>query len=215
MYLTNDKLIFSNTRKEYFAYDLNNESITRIDIQKYCEILFGKYNYRLRNILNSNISITKNRIYSTFYQGSDLSIFDIEGELIEKRAHFFDDLIADSISVNEDKDEIWVASSGFQIVDCIELKTGNLKIRFGIIHEETEEMSFPEDVFVFNDEVYISEMGNKRVSKIDLNKMDKSTHLKVHEPIWKFVKNQLGEFVLLDSGIHRVVDGEFIKIKPD
>ncbi len=213
MHLIDDQLIFKNNRKEYFKYNLVSDAIIKINVETYCEILFGQYNYRLRNLLDLSISLTSDRIFTSFYQNDSLTIYNLDGELIEKKADFFADLTPYSISVNESKNELWVASGGGQVVKCIDLGTQAQRFIIGVFHEETEVMSFPEDVFVFNDEVYITEMGHQHVSMIDASSADKRVYLKTQEPVWQFVKNQFGEFVRLDSGIYRVIDEQFIKLE--
>ncbi len=92
MYLVKDQLIFKNSKKEYFKYNLASKSITKIKIEEYCEILFGQYNYRLRNILELSISITNDKIFGSHYQKDHLVIYNLEGELLEIKSELFQDL---------------------------------------------------------------------------------------------------------------------------
>lgn len=212
MYLIQDKVIYTSKRKEYFIYDLTKKNTTQIKLEEYCEILFGKYNYKLRNLLGNTTSFESNKIYSAFYQCSDLWIHSREGDLLETKKDFFKGYTPYEIEVLEDRNEVWVATGAFQAVFCYELKSGKVKQIIGTPCEDKSELSYPESISVFGDYMYISEMGNRQVLKLNLNNSEKGKYFGFKEPVWNFQKNEFAEIVFLDSGVYEIKGKQLFKI---
>lgn len=213
MYLIQDKVIYSSSTKEYFKYNLTEQYKTQIQLEEYCEILFGKYNYKLRNLLGYANSIESDKIYSAFYQNPSLLIYSKEGDLLEKKENFFEGYTPYEIQVREEKNEVWAATGSGQIVLCKEIDSGKTTFQIGTPYDDKGDLSFPESIQIYANSLFISEMGNKRVLKIDLNSKEKSVYLDFEEPIWDFQKNELAEIVLLDSGVYQLISGKMIRIE--
>ena len=212
MYLIRNEILFVSHRKEYFRYDLGNQQKKQIKPEDYCEVLFGKYNYRLLCLLGSSISIKVDKIYSAFYQAPDLLIHNTDGDLIERKKNFFEGMTPYEIVVIEERNEVWAATGAGQVVTCQEINSGELKFQIGISYEEKSELSYPESINRYDDELFITEMGNRRVMKFNLNSQEKSIYLQFDEPAWGFQKNEFREIALLDSGVYEIKEGEKIKI---
>jgi len=210
--LIEDKFIYQTDQKEYFKYDLSQRIITQINLEEYCKILFGRYNYKLRNLLDNTISIEANKIYAAFYQNTDLWIHDRAGELLERKKNFFQGFTPYEIQTSKERDEIWVATGAGQAVLCFDLTTGKEKKVIGIPYEDKSELSFPESICIFKDNLYISEMGNRKITKVSLENKEMSDYLNFEEPVWNFLKNNLLEIVYLDSGIYEIKNGQKNKI---
>lgn len=212
MYLIEEKVIYESRRKEYFLFDLIRNNTTQIKLEAYCEILFGRYNYKLQNLLKNTISIESNKIYSAFYQCFDLCIHSLEGDLVDVRKDFFKGYTPYEIQVLECRNEVWVATGGIQSVLCFELDSGKMKQIIGTSYNDKSELSYPESICVFEENVYIPEMGNRQISSINLNNGEKRIYFSFKDPIWDFQKNAYSEIVLLDSGVYEIKSKKLKKL---
>jgi len=213
MYLIKDKVIYSSERKEYFKYDLTEKHLTKITLEEYCKILFGKYNYKLRNLLGYANSIESDKIYSAFYQKFDLLIHNKEGDLLETKKSFFGSYTPYEIQVIEEKNEVWTATGGAQVVLCQEISTDKTIFQLGEPYEDDSELSYPESIHIYADSLFITEMGNRRILKLGLDSKEKSVYVEFEEPVWDFQKNEFAEIVLLDSGVYELISGKLIRME--
>ena len=212
MFLIKNNVIYSTSRKEYFQYNLENRNTIQISLEKFCEYLFGKYNYKLRNLLGYSNSIIGDKIYSAFYQSDDLLIYDKEGTLITRKKGFFEGFTPYEIQVHKNTNEIWVATGAGQVVLSKNITTKQTTYQIGIPYEDDSELIFPEGICIFEDVLYISEMGNRKIRKMNMKDRKSSDYFKFQEPVWGFQKNEFAEIVLLDSGIYELKNGNLITI---
>lgn len=212
MILKGDKIIYSTARKEYFEYELLSKKTNTLTIETYCERIFGTYNYRLRTLLDYSFAIGKNQILGAHIQISNLLVFDLKGNLIEKKKGFFDDCTPYKIALSENEEEIWIATGSGQTVICRNIITKETTYILGTPYETENGLSFPEDVEIYKNQLYISEMGNHQILQVDLENYTQKVYRKFNEPTWAFFKNEFAEIVSLESGIYQINGESLIKL---
>lgn len=212
MYLIKNKVIYSTSIKEYFQYDWANKNTDQISVELFCKYLFGRHNYKLQSLLGYSNSIKKEKNYSSFHQNFDLFIYDKEGNLILRKKNFFEGFTPYEIQVNEKRKEVWVATGSGQIVYCKKIDSEKITFQLGIPYENKSVLSFPEGISMYENDLYIVEMGNKKISKLNMANKRLSDYFKFDEPVWNFQKNEFAEIVLLDSGIYELKDGKIERI---
>ncbi|WP_375561406.1 hypothetical protein ACE193_02305 [Bernardetia sp. OM2101] len=143
-----------------------------------------------------------NKIITAFYQQNDLKIFDREGVLIEVKKNFFGGFTPYQIQLDDSMQNLWIATGAGQIVLCKNINTGATIFELGIPYEEYSPLSFPEDINRADNKLYITEMGNKCISVLDLMTKKRTIYLKFEEAVWSFSKFSTHEIIQLDSGIY-------------
>ena len=116
------------------------------------------------------------------------------------------------IQVDESRNEIWVATGAGQVVLCKGIDSGRTIFQLGIPYDNKSEVSFPESIEIYKNDLYISEMGNRRILKLDIKNKKQSEYIKFEELVWSFLKNEFAEIVCLDSGIYELKDRKMIRI---
>ncbi len=212
MYLFKNKVIYSTNRKEYFQYDLQSKTTEEISVEILCEYLFGSHSFKLQTLLGYSNSIKGEIIYSSFYQNFDLFIYDNEGNLLLKKKDFFEGFTPYEIQVDEKRNDIWVATGSGHVVFCKNIESEEITFQLGVPYETNKALSFPEGIRIYEDTLYIAEMGNKKISKLNMDNKLLSDYFKFDEPVWSFQKNEFAEIVLLDSGIYELKDGKIEQI---
>lgn len=213
MYLINNKVIYSTSQKEYYQFDLVSRKTQQVSVEILCKQLYGKHTYKLQNLLGYSNSIKAEKIYSAFYQNFDLLIHDKEGELLLKKKNFFEGYTPYEIQVDELRNEIWVATGAGQMVLCKNIDSGNTIFQLGTPYEDNSVLSFPEGISIYENVLYTAEMGNKKISKLNLTNKKCSDYFKFEEHVWGFQKNKFAEIVLLDSGIYELKEGKIDRIE--
>lgn len=212
MYLIKNKVIYSSSRKEYFQYDLRSKKTEQISVEILSEYLFGSHNFKLQNLLGYSNSIKREIIYSSFYQNFDLFIHDKEGNLILKKKDFFEGFTPYEIQVDEKRNDVWVATGSGQIVFCKNIESEKITFKLGTPYDNKSVLNFPEGISIYGNFIYIVEMGNNKISKLNMENKKLSDYFKSDEPVWSFQKNEFSEIVLLDSGIYELKDGKIEQI---
>ena len=201
MHLIEDYVIYSAENTYYKFHLLYREKI-KITVAQYCELLFGNFNTELVKRIDCSNSFGLKNIYSAFYQSPDLLIFSKNGKLVEKKANFFDGFTPYEIAISASEKEVWVATGARQVVFCKEIESKIIKYATGQPYQETNEMSFPESIVIYDNHLFISEMGNKRISKINLDNYQTGIYREFEEPVWEYFVNNKYKIVRLDSGIY-------------
>lgn len=136
----------------------------------------------------------------------------MNGELIENKKGFFDYFTPYEIALSNEN-EIWAATGACQVVFCKEIVSQKTKYIIGKPYNDESDLSFPENVVIYKKKLFISEMGNRQVLTIDLDKYsEKFIYRKFDEPVWGFLKNEFAEIVILDSGVYQINDETLIKL---
>jgi hypothetical protein len=60
----------------------------------------------------------------------------------------------------------------------------------------------PEDAIVYDDKLYVCDMGNRRICIVDLNTNEVKEYLKFGEPTWEYFQINGKEIIRLQSGIY-------------
>lgn len=213
MQLVQNQIIYAD-KTEMFVYDLATLKNRKITKEEYVTILFGKSNFQLRKLLGQANYITQYRIYSAFYQKNDLWIYTREGKLIEEKKDFFEGFTPYGIALNEETRDVWVATGAGQVVFSKNTETDKVITEIGLAYDDTQSpILYPEDIFIYENQVFVSEMGNKRVLKINLNTLEQEVYLSFEERVWSFQKNEFTEIVLLDSGIYYQKNNKWILVE--
>jgi hypothetical protein len=140
-------------------------------------------------------------VVTCYYQEDIVRVFDQEGQLICKFAPV--EPASAIYSVARDGENIWCAVPVDMAV-YLYSPNGTLLQNLGSPFEEESELSYPEHVSVYGGELYISDMGHRRVAKWNPIQRKLQTYKLFEEPVWEWnhVNSLQCSVVRLESGIY-------------
>ena len=136
-----------------------------------------------------------------FYQESVVRLFGPDGTLIR--------VLPDSISavcglysIALDADgHLWTADPCYHHVGQYEVATGRPLFALGGGWDPTE-FDHPEDIGIYGEHAFISDMGNRRVVCLNTRTKAWETYRTFEQPVWQYRRFQRHELVRLDDGIY-------------
>lgn len=192
-----------NTR--YFSY---NESVyEEIGVDKYFMARYGEnYNKIIPYFGHKPTSRSYDKegsMFVCFYQESKIYKFDIRGNLVRIYSDFSNiDTIYD-IAVYDNS--IWCTFPTSHTIKKFSLTNGREELsisEFSIEHNRGTIFCYPERILIYDDKMYVVDMGNKRICIIDLNENSINDYIVLPESITGYERLRKMEFVLLDSGLY-------------
>ena len=203
-YITYGENIILFKEKVYFLqdgipkiYDVNKNFIFESSQKEYLEVKFGVNYAKFQNYFDTELiqcTGNKNSIDECaicFYQESVIRFFAENGDLIwELQNKNFSDIY--DICINDQF--LWVTYPVENIILKYSLKD---KV---YITEYSENLNYPESLSLYNDNIYVSNMGNKNVLQIRDNKLYQQKEFT--EPVWEYVENNYIKVVRLSSGLY-------------
>ncbi|MFJ8265736.1 hypothetical protein [Peribacillus asahii] len=209
IFAQNNKLYFYEDERDYVYFEYDFTKRKPIEQEEYMLLRYGTAYHQILQHFGLEITLdllwdklNDGSIITHFYQDSLVYKFDKYGKILWKTESLgFDTIYGIAIQGNS----IWCAYPTNHTIKRYSLETFTEEVTIG----DREPWSFkaeifdhPEDVFVLGNEMYVSDMGNRRVCKIDLTTYDIQDYLRVDEPIWSYRVMNNQEFVRLDSGLY-------------
>jgi len=108
----------------------------------------------------------------------------------------------------EPPNSMWLAFPTGQTVSQVSIPKQKEIFKIGEYSwdDNSEFLSFPESIFITESHLFIPNMGNNRLYKVDL-KTKKMTLMKTFdEKIWQYAQTEFGVFIVTDSGIYEVTE---------
>lgn len=180
-----------NWRKEY--------KITERDYIK------AKYlrDFKLKNSDDAIAHLTNGNTIRCFFQDSIIKEYDQDNQVIRT----FPQETAMMTIYHLDSDEhdnIWFVEPTVHRVAQLDFSTGKLLFELGGTWEDNGELDHPEDIKVYGDLAFVSDMGNKRVVTINLLTKELSTYRQFDQPTWQYRRTKNKEIVRLQDGLYEL-----------
>lgn len=191
--------------KAYMRYqDRGFESVT---FDEYYRSRYGK-NHKLIRACFKDMSTSRaigrdGAIYVCHYQESVICKFDQSGALVRKYEEMGKvDRIHDIAIQGE---SIWCAYPTSHTIKRFSLQDGRLEVSlsegdFG--SDRGTIFSYPERLSIHGNTMYVSDMGNARVCRVDLNTLAVESHVEMAKPVYGFERLGNKEFVLSGSKLY-------------
>ncbi len=207
--IANNRLYFRedytyNNTDKYYEYDL--QTIRKIEKDEFLLAKFGKNYKKIIEIFGDEpASVEKlpdGTVIATEYIDFYIHIFDKDGNLLQK----LDTIGFDSIYgiAFEPPDYLWCAIPTANAIRKYRLSDS--KEMFGIgFYGENEVLDLPEDVDIYDNFLYISDLNHNRICKLDLQTYQTETYIQFDE-CKPFAYKRIGdvEFIESSDGIYEV-----------
>jgi hypothetical protein len=208
---TDDNFLYFEVPKEseedtqYMRYNEFNFEV--IKKEEYFKARYGKDYEKIMDYFKdkntSRITGKDGSMFVCFYQESIIYKFDKNGSLIRRYDQMQEIDTVYDIALQDNS--IWCAYPTSHTVKRFSLENGEeeLSVSEGSMRDNRGTIfSYPESILVQGNVMYVSDMGNKRICKVDLISLDVESYIEFSEPVLGYERLRNMEFVLLDSGLY-------------
>jgi hypothetical protein len=198
-YISRDK---SNHRDRFYKADLKR--ISEIDLSEYAEVKFRNAWRSIHSAYAECIHITGGEVITCHFESSVIYKHNSEGKKTLQYNIAPPKIGFDTIySITMDKHgHLWLAQPSSHYIGQYDLKTEQELFSLGGDYDNPTIFDYPEQVRVYGDYVYVSDMGNHRICRIQIDTKQFEQHLKFEEPVWEYAQFRGVEFVSLQSGLY-------------
>lgn len=108
----------------------------------------------------------------------------------------------------ESPDFMWFAFPTGQTVSKASISKKNEVFKIGEYSwdDDSEFLSYPESIFIDKNHLFIPNMGNNRLYKVNLKTKELTLIKTFEEKIWQYTQTEFGTFAVMDSGIYEIIE---------
>jgi hypothetical protein len=198
----------NGTNPDFYAFD-NSKIVRLVDEEYFAKAIVGENYKKIEQVLPYKVHhyrITKSKngnIYFCTYQESTVYGFDILGNSILTwnmeigEGHPIYDIKF------QEPDFLWLAFPTGQTVTQVNLTDKQEVFRIGEYSwdDNCEPLSYPESVFIRDNNLFIPNMGNCKLFKVDILTKKMDLVATFQEKIWQYEETEIGTFIVTDTGI--------------
>lgn len=138
-----------------------------------------------------------------FYQDSKIREFTPGGSIVKTFSKKLSMIVIYDLEVDIN-DNIWFVEPTVHRVVQVEYSIGKIMFEFGGTWEEDGELNHPEDIVIYGEHAFISDMGNQRIVVLDTNTKSIGTFRQFDQPTWQYKRNGETELVSLQDGLYQL-----------
>jgi hypothetical protein len=197
---------------DFFAFD-SSKILKQIDKEYFSISVIGKNYKKIEEQLPSDIEsyqVTKDEkenIYFCFYQEGIIHGFDKNGN---KFLEWGADEVGQGHPIYDIKyqypDFLWLAFPTGQTVTQVSIskKKEIFKIGEYTWDDKYEPLSYPESIFVNDKYLYVPNMGNSKLFRLELATKELELIETFEEKIWQYGETEIGNFIITDTGLYEI-----------
>jgi hypothetical protein len=209
VFCTDDLVYFirrnpENHHDEFYKTDLHE--LEKIDLDEYAQTKFGNAWKTIHSAYAECIKLKNGQLITCHFEASIIYLHDQSGKKInELNIGRFDNGFDTIYSIALDKDNaLWIAQPTLHYIGRFSLETEKELFSIGGDFENPETFDHPEEVRIYDDYAYICDMGNRRISRINIYNKELEEYLKFDEPVWEYRQFKEKELVRLQSGLYEL-----------
>ncbi|MGH4124373.1 MAG: hypothetical protein ACREV6_15730 [Clostridium sp.] len=191
----------------YYKHDLNK--INEISENQYLKIKYGENHDKIlkyfENAEPECITLLDGSQILSYYQESIIKRFDNKGDLIKIDKGNVLSNFEVLYSIEVDGNSIWGAFPTAHVIRKSCILTGEEEMSIGYcdyINDKSYPLCYPEHIIKYDNYLYISDMGSKRILRLDLNNYELDEYKKLNERVWAYGRIGKNEVVELESGMY-------------
>jgi len=195
----------------FYAFD-NSKIVRQVDQEYFAKAVVGE-NYKIiEQVLPEkvhNYRITKSNngdiFFSTHQEGIIYGFDNLGNPILNWNIEVGEGHSVYDIKFQE-PNFLWLAFPTGQTVTqiCLTDKKETFKIGEYSWDDNSEPLSYPESIFIKDNNLYVPNMGNKKLFKVDLLTKKMDLLITFEEKIWQYQETDFGTFVVTDTGIYEL-----------
>ena len=200
IFVKTDTLYFT-TGEHFYQYDLNE--VISISREEYLIQKYGEKNEDWKYAQYESVQLKNGNFITTFYQETKVRLHNPYGRILKELDNINAPFGMGIYGMDVDKNgKLWIAVPTEHFVGQFDINTE--EELFSINGNEMEPTIFdhPEYVTSIGNAIYVSDMGNQRIVKINVDSYELTEYKKVQEPIFYYNQFKGKDIYLLNSGLY-------------
>ena len=196
--------------KDWLYYRIGLKRFFKTDLIKSLEVKEAEYNEIKygSSVLPSHdgesvVILDNGNTLRCDYQLTLVREFDHNGKLIRELPSEMTMMTIYSIAVDLDG-FIWTAEPTVNRLAQFDFNTGEMIYKIGGEFNNNDEFECPEDIISIDKYLYVSDMGKRRIAKLDTVTKKIETYKQFDSPTWEYRIFKESEIVRLENGIYRL-----------
>lgn len=193
-----------SSKISFYSFDIKTRSIASVTKNAYLLTKFGSTFSSITAQLNDYISCDAAKLINgqlmIMYSSGEYGIFDENGNLVSTDTIYYKNSPARDITV--DDSNIWCAVPEKDLIIKFSVSSNRVLLRIG--GENSDTFSCPVSVTEYDGNLYVCNSSSRCIKKISLTDFSVSTYKEFDEPVYKYVKVEDSEFVILNSGVYLI-----------
>lgn len=186
----------------FYSFDLETKSIATVTKNAYLLTKFGSCFAPIAKQLGDYVSCDAAKLWNgdTFviYSTGEIGIFDSQGNIIKTGDLTYRGYPARDVA--SDKNYIWCAVTEQNLIIKYSILQNRVIMRIG--GKESDTFSAPVAVTEYDGYLYVCNKGSGKIVRVDLNTYNVEDYKVFDEAVYKYVRVNNNEFVILDSGVY-------------
>ncbi len=201
----------NGSNPDFYAFD-NSKKVRQVNEEYFAKAIVGEKYKKIEQILPNKVhhyNITKSNngdIYFCTYQEGTIYGFDSYGNSILNwkievgKGHSIYDI------KYQEPNFLWLAFSTGQTVTQVSLTDQQEVFKIGEYSwdDNSEPLSYPESIFIKGNNLFIPNMGNNKLFKIDTITKKMDLVMTFLDRIWQYEETDIGTFIVTDTGIYEL-----------
>ncbi len=191
-----------SVKVSFYSFDIETKSIATVTKNAYLLTKFGSAYAPIAKQLGDYVSCDSARLWNghTFiiYSTGETGIFDENGNLIRTADLIYKDSPARDVAV--DNNYIWSVVPDQNLIVKYSLLQNRVIMRIG--GDGSDTFSHPVSISEYDGCLYVCNKDSKKINKIDLRNFYVEDYKEFDESVYKYVRVNNDEFVILDSGVY-------------
>lgn len=191
-----------NHHERFYKTDL--DLIIEVSVEDYVEGKFGHARKAIHSIYTECVRLTNGEYLTCSFESSIVYRHNREGKKIHQYNIAPLQTGFDTIySITVDKlGHLWLAQPSSHMIAQYDLNTEEEMFKIGGDFNNPDIFNYPEQIRAYGDYIYISDMGNNRVCKLNIDSKELSEYLTLEEPVLEYVQYKEKELVQVQSGLY-------------
>jgi hypothetical protein len=195
-----DNLFYKVGQNSFYSFNwLEEHEITE---QEYIRVKYLR-DFKLKDSDDSIGHLTNGNTIRCFYQDSIIREYDQNNEVIRTFSEETAMMTIYHLDTDE-RDNIWFVEPTVHRVAQLDYSTGKLLFELGGTWEEDGELNHPEDIKIYGDHAFVSDMGNQRIVTVNLRTKELLTYRQFDKPTWQYRRTINKEIVRLQDGLYEL-----------
>lgn len=186
----------------FYSFDLETKSIATVTKNAYLLTKFGSSFAPIAKQLGDYVSCDVAKLWNgdTFviYSTGEIGIFDTQGNITKTGDLTYKGFPARDVAA--DKNYIWCAVTEQNLIIKYSVLQNRVIMRIG--GDETETFSSPVSVAEYDGYLYVCNKDSGKIVRVNLETYNVEDYKVFDEAVYKYIKVDESEFVILDSGVY-------------
>ncbi|MBR3768556.1 MAG: hypothetical protein IKL10_10025 [Clostridia bacterium] len=191
-----------SVKVSFYSFDIATKSIATVTKNAYLLTKFGSSYAPIARQLGDYVSCDSAKLWNgqTFviYSSGEIGIFDEQGNLSKTSDLMYRDCPARDVAV--DNNYIWSVVPAQNLIIKYSLLQNRVIMRIG--GDSSDTFQNPVSVAEYNGFLYVCNRDSHKIKKINLSNYTVEDYKEFDEPVYKYVRVDNNEFVILDSGVY-------------